>query len=530
MAHESILVADDEPDVLDLCRTILTAEGYQVEAARTGYQVLERVKQKSFDLVLIDIKMPGMNGLEIAQAVKEIDPSIICVTMTGYSTMDTAIEALKLGVEEFLLKPFGQAELCMSIAKALEKERLHKENIRLQSLIPLFEFNKTLLSTVEVDTLLSHVLDLAQKETQAELAILVLSRAGEIREYAHPAMSESDGQVRLLRLELTDWIMQHQQQLALRRGESVLPRFENLLETLDMGYLVALPLIAIEGQSLGALMLGKRSEPFASGDSEFLQVMLGQAAIAIENARLFQEIQQAYDELKKLDHLKSEFINIAAHELRTPLAILIGYVSVMNQEANELDRARLDIISRNAAHLGTLLDEMLNLSYLETGRVRLNIEQISLTDVIQQIVFDMQELARQKSLHVEANIPDDLPPLMADREKLELMILNLLSNAIKYTPEGGYIWCRAWLEGDKAFVSVRDTGIGIPPEEHDRIFDRFYQVEDSLTRQYGGIGLGLAIVKRLVELCQGKIWIESEVGQGSTFTLELPLQLSPQIS
>ena len=105
-------------------------------------------------------------------------------------------------------------------------------------------------------------------------------------------------------------------------------------------------------------------------------------------------------------------------------------------------------------------------------------------------------------------------------------MINLLSNAIKYTPEGGKISLKAWLNGDKAVISVRDSGIGIPPEECDKIFDRFYQVEDSLTRQYGGIGLGLAIVKSLVELCQGQIWVESEVGEGSTFTFELPLRQS----
>jgi signal transduction histidine kinase len=116
---------------------------------------------------------------------------------------------------------------------------------------------------------------------------------------------------------------------------------------------------------------------------------------------------------------------------------------------------------------------------------------------------------------------------LADRHKLELIVINLLSNAIKYTPDGGDIWCEAWWEGDKALISVRDTGIGIPPEDHDKIFERFYQVEDSLTRQHGGIGLGLAIVKRLVELCQGQIWVESEIGKGSTFVVELPLQASP---
>jgi signal transduction histidine kinase len=321
--------------------------------------------------------------------------------------------------------------------------------------------------------------------------------------------------------------MQHQQQVALRQGESFQARFENLLETLDVKFLVGLPLIAKEGQSLGALMLGKRSQPFASGDNEFLQVMLGQAAIAIENAHLFQKIQQAYDELKKLDHLKNEFINIAAHELRTPLAILIGYASVMTDEATGLDHDRLDIINRNATRLGTLVDEMLDLSYLETGQVSLNIEEVVLSHVFQEAVFDMEHMARQKSIRIEVSVSDNFPPLLADRHKLELIVINLLSNAIKYTPDGGDIWCEAWWEGDKALISVRDTGIGIPPEDHDKIFERFYQVEDSLTRQHGGIGLGLAIVKRLVELCQGQIWVESEIGKGSTFVVELPLQASP---
>jgi signal transduction histidine kinase len=120
------------------------------------------------------------------------------------------------------------------------------------------------------------------------------------------------------------------------------------------------------------------------------------------------------------------------------------------------------------------------------------------------------------------NVPVDFPALITDRRKLDLIVMNLLSNAIKYTPEGGDIAIGACLNGDKAVVSVADTGIGIPLEERDKIFDRFYQVEDSLTRQHGGIGLGLAIVKSFVELCQGHIWVESEVGKGSTFTFELP--------
>ena len=137
-------------------------------------------------------------------------------------------------------------------------------------------------------------------------------------------------------------------------------------------------------------------------------------------------------------------------------------------------------------------------------------------------------MAKQKSLTVEVSIPADFPPLLTDREKLDLIFLNLLNNAIKYTPEGGHILVKAWLDGDKALMAVCDSGIGIPPEERDRIFDSFYQVEDSLTRHYGGIGLGLALVKNLLEICQGHMWVESEVGEGSTFTFELPLRPSQQ--
>jgi signal transduction histidine kinase len=468
-----------------------------------------------------------MDGLATAQAVKQIDPNMVCVTMTGYSTMDTAIEAIKLGVDEFILKPFSSAELSMSIAKALEKERLRKENIRLRALIPLFEFNKTILSTVEIDAILDHVLQLAEREIQADLAILFLENADKIDEYTYPSRLQDDSYTRPLRLELARWIMKHGGQLSMHRGQPYHKYFNRLLEEMDIEFLVGLPLVAKEGQSFGALILGKCSSPFAQGDSEFLQVMTSQAAIAIENARLFQEAQQAYQELEKLDQMKRKFINIAAHELRTPLAILMGYATVLADEADEEDRARFDVIIRNAMRLGNLVDNMLNLNYLETGRARLMTEEVILADALHEAILDTSDMANEKSLHIDVSIPRDFPPLLTDRQKLDLIILNLLTNAIKYTPNGGNILLKAWPDGDKALIAVCDSGIGIPPEERDRIFDAFYQVEDSLTRHYGGIGLGLALVKSLLELCQGHIWLESEVGKGSTFTFELPLQLPP---
>jgi two-component system phosphate regulon sensor histidine kinase PhoR len=526
MAHESILVVDDEVDVLELCELILTNNGYQVETVRSGHAAVQRIGQKPFDVVLTDINMPGMDGLQTAQAVKGIVPGVLCVIMTGYSTMDTAIEALKLGVDEFIVKPFSAAELTMSIAKALEKARLHNENIRLHSLIPLFEFNKTLLSTIEVDSLLQHVLQLAEQETQADLVALYLQEGEETSEHIYCPPPTIDDEAHSLQLELGKWIIKNQETISVPHGQPLQKGFENLLQALNLEYLVGLPLSTKEGQSLGALVLGKRSEPFASGDIEFLQVMTGQAAIAIENAHLFQEIQQAYDELKQLDHLKREFINIAAHELRTPLAILMGYASVMKDEADEEDQERFEIIMRNATRLGSLIDNMLSLKYLETDEARLSIEEISVSEFIQEAIRDTAVMAKEKSLHISVDIAPDFPPLLTDRQKLDLILMNLLTNAIKYTPPGGNISISAWHDESRAFIAIADSGIGIPPEEHEKIFDQFYQVGDSLTRKYGGIGLGLALVRSLLELFRGQIRVESEVGRGSKFTIELPLRLT----
>ncbi|NJN92859.1 MAG: response regulator [Anaerolineales bacterium] len=194
MSSEKIIVVDDESDVLDLCKRILENKGYQVTIAHSGREVVEYAQKEHFDLLLTDIRMPGMSGLEVAQAVKQFASNIICVTMTGFSTMDMAIEALKLGIDEFVMKPFSPDELNMAIAKALDKERLRKENVRLRSLIPLFELNKTLLGTVETDEVLRRLLDIASTETKADFARIYTFSGGEITSHFQTEADDEAGQ------------------------------------------------------------------------------------------------------------------------------------------------------------------------------------------------------------------------------------------------------------------------------------------------------------------------------------------------
>jgi signal transduction histidine kinase len=169
---------------------------------------------------------------------------------------------------------------------------------------------------------------------------------------------------------------------------------------------------------------------------------------------------------------------------------------------------------------------MLNLRHLEMGKPQVKLEQIILRHAIDEAVRDLSPLAESKRQSIAIKLPEGFPLITADRQKLGLILVNLLSNAVKFTPEGGRIAIEAKWNEREVLVSVNDTGIGIPPEEHERIFERFYQVGDSLTRKHGGIGLGLSIVEGMVELCGGRIWVESEVGRGSTFNFTIPQQQS----
>jgi signal transduction histidine kinase len=449
---------------------------------------------------------------------------MICVTMTGFSTMDTAIEALRLGIDEFILKPFSPDELASTIAKALEKERLRKENFRLRSLIPLFELNKTLMGTVDVATLLQQLLQISKKETNATFAALYTTRPEQIVTHfaTEPAVEDCDQQT--ASNTLAQRIFEEGQQVHLSQTATQPEQLE-LLQQLKVQYLLATPLKSKE-TNLGVLILGRTQQNFASSDSEFISVLAGQASVALENAHLFSEIQAAYKELKKLDHMKSEFINIAAHELRTPLAILMGYASMLEDDLEGMHKDYVSTIIRNSLRLSTLIDEMLSLQSLESGAVSLAQDQLRLAEVVQSALSDLSLWIAEKKLAVAIEIPGDFPQMIADRQKFDLIILNLIDNAVKFTPSGGRILLNANSTPTDATITITNTGISIPHDKLQRVFEPFFQVESSLTREHGGLGLGLAVVRGMVEVCGGKIHASSEEGQSTSFTFTLPLDNS----
>jgi signal transduction histidine kinase len=234
-------------------------------------------------------------------------------------------------------------------------------------------------------------------------------------------------------------------------------------------------------------------------------------------------LQRAYDELAELDRLKSDFVSIASHELRTPLAVILGYASFLREEFSGEAGEQVGIVLQSAMRLRSIIDDMVNLRHVDTGEAQLDREIFSMTELINEVSGEFSQFAKAKQQTLSVDLPDDPLKIDADRQKVYLSIANLLSNAIKFTPSKGRVQVSARRKGEEIWVVVMDTGVGIPQRDYERIFNRFYQVEPSLTRRYEGMGLGLSIAKSMVELHGGRIWVESIVGKGSRFTIVLPI-------
>ena len=379
--ENKILVVDDEKEIREFLNKALSRlGGYHVELAESGEEALRKIEKDRFDLVLTDLKMPKMDGLQLIAEIAKLKPETLTMMMTGHGTIDSALEAMKHGASDYLMKPLNLDELMVRIQKVLEERQ----------------------------------------------------------------------------------------------------RFVRLKD-------------------------------FA------------------------EQLERANQELRKIDGMKSEFVSVASHELRTPLAAIKNAVQLILKgktgEINENQIKFLSMAERNINRLTNILNDLLNLSRIESGKIELKFNSVALKEVIELTASSLRPHAEGKSLQIEVEIPEQLPDVYGDKEKIEQILTNLIGNAIKFTTDGGKILITSELKSkdrmggfvDMVAVSVKDTGIGIPSEHLDAIFEKFHQVEGSLHRSVSGTGLGLAITKGLVEAHQGKIWVESEMGKGSTFTFTLPI-------
>ncbi len=291
--------------------------------------------------------------------------------------------------------------------------------------------------------------------------------------------------------------------------------------------LLAVPLLHLD-KVIGALVV-RRKQPgsFARETVALLQSFAAQSAIAVHNARLFKEVEEKRREVEIVSQHKSQFVANMSHELRTPLAAILGYAELLKEGVyGGLPEKSTPIVGRiqsNGTHLLSLINTVLDLSKIEAGQFSLSMTEYALDSMVENVRVATELLAEGKKLALKTDVVSGLPHGMGDEQRLTQVLLNLVGNAIKFTDKGE-VRITANLKGDRFTVGVTDTGPGIPADEQQKIFQQFHQVDNSNTKRKGGTGLGLAIAKQIVEMHGGRIWVESSIGQGSTFGMEFPVR------
>jgi len=408
--------------------------------------------------------------------------------------------------------------------------RLTESMIHTKRLERLLETNRTLTSTRELKPLLDTIVDVACELTDSGAASLLLYDPSiqELRFEASPDMERSGlGDISVpLEGSVAGEVFTSGKTLVIQDASTDSRIFRHVDKKLKLQTrsIIGSPLI-LQDETIGVLeALNKRGQRnYTEDDVMVLETLAAQAAIAIDNARLMQNLQHANEDLQRLDKMKSDFMAIASHELRTPLGLILGHSTFLREIIPPKYTEQMDVVIRSAMRLKAIIEDMSTISHQEQGKSVVRRMPFSLSELIEESVSRFEEEAKKKKIELGYDIPSsDALMVEGDREKIDVALTNLIRNAITFTDPGGQVGVKAEGDGGYVKVFVVDTGIGIPDADIDRVFERFYQVESHLTRKHGGMGLGLSIAKAMVEMHQGQIWCESKEGTGSLFCFTLP--------
>jgi signal transduction histidine kinase len=302
---------------------------------------------------------------------------------------------------------------------------------------------------------------------------------------------------------------------------------------LRAGYRALLVAPLLRGRQIVGMLVVRRKTPglFAAGTVDLIKTFAAQSVLAIQNARLFHEIEDKGRQLEVASRHKSQFLANMSHELRTPLNAILGYTELILDsiygETPDKMRAVLDRVQKNGKHLLGLINDVLDLSKIEAGQLVLSLNDYSIKDVVHGVYSAIEPLASEKKLAFKVDVPRDVPSGRGDDRRLTQVLLNLVGNAIKFT-ESGEVAIKASALNGSYTVSVSDTGPGISEDDQAKIFEEFQQVDNSATKSKGGTGLGLSIARRIIEMHGGRLWVESSPGHGSTFSFTVPIKVEHQ--
>jgi signal transduction histidine kinase/DNA-binding response OmpR family regulator len=557
-----IVLADDNADMRQYVTRLLQPR-WDVEAVADGRAALASLRARPADLVLSDVMMPGLGGFELLRALRD-DPAtrdIPVILLSARAGEESRVEGLQAGADDYVIKPFSARELVARVETHLKmKELRERADADRRTLLALEQTARR--EAEEKSETLETVNRIGQRlAVQTDLTSLVQSFTDEATRLAGAQFGaffynlvDDKGESYTLytisgvpRAEFDKFPLPRNTALfgPTFRGERIIrlddvkqdPRYGQNAPHHGMprGHLpvtsyLAVPVVSRTGGAIGGLflghekpgMFGERLEPIMAG-------IAAQLAIAIDNARLLDEEQRARAAAEAASRAKDEFLAVLSHELRTPLNAVYGWAHILRSgdlRGEAVTRA-LDIIMRNANAQVQLIDDMLDVSRIVTGKMRLDVRAVDLKAVVEAAVDAVRPAADAKELRVQVVLDPQAFGIIGDPDRLQQVVWNLLINAVKFTARGGRIQMLLRRESSHVEISVSDTGQGIAPDVLPHVFERFQQGDSTSTRRHTGLGLGLALVRHLVELHGGTVQAASAgEGHGATFTVKLPIAIA----
>jgi len=535
-SRESILVIDDDLDFLEIIQRILEKKGYAVSAAPSAKEALALLKERFYNVTILDISLPDADGTELLPTVMEIQPDIIAIMLTGHSSMQNAIKSLNRGAFAYLEKPLDTSNLLSVIDRGLEKQRLVIENRQLLDELErhnhvtntLLNVSQAVSQSLDLQKLLDSALERVAQCTGLEASFIYIIQNERLVLKAYHGLSRRIVDAMFKETNHSSGIISRIfQQGQPEIIEDLAKYYKSDLAFLKNGgyFSFAGAPLMILGKAIGVLGVATSfAHYFSANNIELLTGIAREIAIAVRNAQLYDEASSARA-LRELDAMRTEFLANVSHELRTPLAVIKGSANSLLQPDVIFDEQTrhdfLTSIDRDADTLTHLVDDLLMMSRLDADAMEIKKKPRLLTEVIDSIKDRLDNLTLKHRLVIR--LPESLPPVSIDDGRIGEVLTNLVENAVKFSDESTTVTVTAQHRGKEIVVSVADEGIGIPESLHEKIFERFFQGEGRKAGRRKGTGLGLAICKGIVEAHGGKIRVESESGKGAKFSFTLPV-------
>ncbi len=505
MEKDKILIVDDEPDIALILKLQLEDAGYRTVGARDGVEAIDAIARGKFALVLLDIKMPRMDGMQVLARVQSDYPDVAVVMMTAHGSEDIAVEAMKRGAFDYISKPFSSEDVLQKVKRAIQLNTARQENIRLQR--QLDEERQ------KMEAILQGMADL----------LLAVDDRG--------------------RIITTN--RQAEQVLGLKREELLGMPVEEALKA------------DIAPEELPSRVVLRTSQPCLDVSYTMLSgsanIPVSSCAAPLTNAsgQLIGSVEIIRDisRLKALEQEKEDFVSMLSHDLKAPITAVVGSVDLVREgrlgPVNADQREYLESSMESCAEMVEMIDTLLGVHKFEAGKMLLHFKEEAPQQLVQRTLTRYITVAKRALVHLFSTVPENLPAISVDRATFSRLLGNLISNALKFTPEEGEIEVSAEvvedisaiqgriprqsypaerLPGEGRFLklTVRDSGVGIPPEALVGIFDRFVQAKNRRLGKSSGTGLGLTFCRKVMDAHKGYIWAESVVGQGSSFIMLFP--------